>query len=67
MPKPPEMGFISFDPPLPFKSDKFNRAWDLIEEMGLLREVVFSYVGNHQIKGLGFPTKDQAMMFKLRL
>lgn len=67
MPKPPEMGHVSFDPPLAFKSEKFNRAWDLLIEMMVDREVVFHYVGNHQIKSLSFPTKELAMMFKLRL
>lgn len=67
MPKPPERGNLSFDPPLAMKSDEYNRAWELILEMGLSREVAFLYVGNGAIKGLSFPTKDQAMMFRLRL
>lgn len=67
MPKPPEMGYVSFDPPLVFKGEKFNRAWEIIMEMNILHEVAFCYVGNHEIKGLGFPTKEQAMLFKLRL
>lgn len=61
------MGYVSFDPPLVFKGEKFNRAWEIIMEMNILHEVAFCYVGNHEIKGLGFPTKEQAMLFKLRL
>ena len=48
-------------------SPEYKRAWALIIEMGLNREIVFSYVGNGAIRGLSFPTKEDAMMFRLRL
>lgn len=67
MPAPPERGNLSFDPPLEMRSDKYNRAWELLLEMDISREVVFHYVGMGAIKGLSFPTKEQAMMFRLRL
>lgn len=67
MPAPPERGNLSFDPPLKMRSDEYNRAWELLLEMDLSREVVFRYVGMGAIKGLSFPTREQAMMFRLRL
>lgn len=66
MPRPPERGYISFDPPLVFKSEEFNRAWEIIQEMLVLHTVAFHYVGNHEIKALSFETKEQAMIFKLK-
>jgi len=67
VPRPPKRGYIGFDPPLAFKSDKFNRAWEIIQEMKVLHTVAFHYVGNHEIKALSFETTEQAMLFKLRL
>lgn len=67
MPKPPEMGHLTFDPPIKAGSERFYRYWELIHEMGLKREVVFFYKGFHELHGLSFPTKAQAMLFKLRL
>ena len=48
-------------------SPEYKRAWALIIEMGLNREIVFRYVGSGAIQGLSFPTKEQAVMFRLRL
>lgn len=67
MPAPPEMGHLNFNPPIALKSDRYYRAWELIEEMGLKKEVVQLYRGNHELYGLSFPTKEQAMLFRLRL
>lgn len=67
MPKPPERGNLEFDPPLKPGTDQFIRAWELLLEMDLSREVVFHYVGVGWIKALSFPTKAEAMIFRLRL
>ena len=67
MPAPPEMGFIRFNPPIEHNSPRYHRAWELIKELDCYREIVFSYKGNMLLCGLGFPTKEIAMMFKLRL
>lgn len=62
-----ETGFLHFNPPIEHNSERYFRTWELLTEMGLRREVAFCYKGNMQLWGLGFPTKDQAMIFKLRL
>ena len=67
MPKPSEMGHLYFDPPITLKSDRYHRAWELLDEMDLRQEVVMSYRGNTELYALGFPSKEQAMLFKLRL
>lgn len=67
MPAPPEMGHLKFDPPIRPYTEEYKRAWFLLKEMNLTKEVVFSYKGNMDLHGLTFPTKEQAMMFRLRL
>lgn len=66
MPKPPERGNLEFNPPLAFGSDRFKDAWEILKDLQASNTVVFHYVGNHQIKGLSFETREQAMIFKLR-
>lgn len=62
-----ERGNLSFDPPLTHGSPGFIRAWELFMDMNIQREVIFTYIGMGSIKALSFPTKEQAMMFRLRL
>lgn len=66
MPERATRKYIEFNPPLAFKSDAFNRAWEILMEMRITHTVAFHYVGNHEIKGLSFETKEQAIIFKLR-
>lgn len=67
MSRPPESWYLTLDPPIILKSDRYYRAWELLDEMHLRQEVVFSYRNHMELYGLGFPSKEQAMIFKLRL
>lgn len=66
MPKPPEVGHVAFDPPLKLKTQPFDRAWEIIKELDIFKTTCFHYVGNHEIKGLTFETREQAMLFRLK-
>lgn len=66
MSKEPEMGFIPFNPPIIHKSSRYYRAWELLKDMDLVRQVAFCYQGNMELHALVFPTKQEAMIFKLR-
>lgn len=65
MPKPEEYGFIDFTPHLVIGTDEYQRAWQVINELGLTH-VLQCTCGWGDIKSLGFQTKKQAIMFKLR-
>jgi len=67
MPHKSETYFLQFNPPISHRTEQWDRAWELIVEMSLNREVAFCYVGYMSIAALGFPSKEQAMLFKLRL
>lgn len=62
----PEPGFIKFEPWLKFKTPKYNRAWEVLKEMDIVRTTVFCHY-DMNITGLGFETKEQAMLFRLKL
>jgi len=70
MPKEPESYFVWFKPPLAHKSEQCQRAWELINELIQEKDkadLVISYVGYMAMEGIGFPTAEQAMLFKLKL
>jgi hypothetical protein len=62
-----ETGYVGFNPPVYHKSDRYYRIWEIIDEMNLRRTVAFMYQGNMELVGLGFPTKQEAMIFRLKL
>lgn len=63
----PESTFVVFDPPLAPGTHTVKRVWEILDEMNLRTEVVFCYQGTMVLNGLGFPTKLQAITFKLKL
>lgn len=58
---------IYFNPHLPHKSEKWNRAWELLLEMGISQSTVIGYSGNMNLRLLGFEDRETAMVFRLRL
>jgi hypothetical protein len=67
MPRPPDPGYLRFNPPISLGSDQYFRAWALLEDMGIKNKVAFIYRGRQDLHGLAFPSKEHAMIFKLRL
>ena len=58
---------IYFKPHLLYKSDEWNRAWELLKETELWKSTVIGYSGNMNLRLLSFERKEDAMMFRLRL
>lgn len=67
MPKSPERANIEFNPPLAIRTPSFERAEEILREMGIRQSVAIFYVGNHEIREMSFESRDQAVMFRLRL
>jgi hypothetical protein len=67
MEREPESGYVRFTPPVENRSDRYFRVWEILDEMNLRRLVAFCYEGNMKLVGLCFPTKQEAMTFRLKL
>ena len=66
MPNLPEPYFIKFEPALQFRSSRYYSAWEVLTEMGLRQTVAFQLL-NMDITGLTFDSREEALMFKLKL